>query len=1063
MDSPTKSIAWDNNRILVNSTPSDKSPATSPQQEQQEDSAQESYMKELLAETQAPLAELSTASEQPSSPLCAPPVRPSSTRLADDPFHTDLHFPDGRSFSLGPETQKARMSMENNARLLQQELSLEHSSLFSHFQPDSQRALSAPNHSPPTPPALSSPQKDTTTRAVEIEDSHDESIPAAKGRKSPIREDTPSPPPSSSSDAGQDGAMALQKDKRPAAEDEQARHGSAPHPQGKRLLIEEEESAIAPANPSSSDTGQDGAIPLQSTYSGEDGARSPHPPDVTLDLAFDQDGQLEDSHELDSGLPAPLGPRSKPLFFAGPSTPRSGKRSARRSASSDPPSALLDASSARDESTLARGASQPAARRADTPTPDPAPVPRAKPTPLAGSQDSAERNGGRAAHRHATSPVEPTTRMDARVSPADASISRDGAQTPAAAGRLHEDPGHEPPDQSAHDAGLPPGSQPSSPRPDGLSGRTETARASQLLQRGVDEHPPAGQAQSGSQRSSPVSDEPPRSDMPPQRDDPDVAAHQPPTSPSASRDESSTGRNEQTGPIETKRKRAHFQPDLDTHPALPESDEEDSMRLEPRRARTAAGSRRDPPASRPAPSTRPVKQTSTTSPVVSVVVPRLRKAKAARAVRSKAVRTPGPAPSDAPAAIPVPRVLAWRTDWEAFGPGTVVSVTPDKVVVRYDDGVEEAREVGQLRLCHIGAGDVVQYIGTDLAEGESQVTGVRKAKRVVRVEKAEECAGTPISSRHDLLVTCEASEDGSATGPAGESRFLVEAVMLVPPGPRRHTGLKDRLLPQQIVHELRELMKAHSGVGMRAKLAVPPPRPAPLGALFHGLGILLTGAAPPLAPRPASSRKPTPSSPTRSQVEQLIRDHHGLVIAKVSELYEITGTDLALDPSELPAPLDPDLSYRLSPAPKHEKLRAILLVADAPVKTLKYLMALALGIPCVSTKWVTHSCDQGYALDWEKYLIGPGPSVFLGAVPALVNLQLPILHRPAHHLRAVFDAREPLLILRDKSVVYVSSKAKPKSDWNETVKPILCASGATRLGFVETKGLAEAAKRGDIL
>ncbi|OAV87885.1 hypothetical protein PTTG_07249, partial [Puccinia triticina 1-1 BBBD Race 1] len=613
MDSPTKSIAWDNNRILVNSTPSDKSPATSPQQEQQEDSAQESYMKELLAETQAPLAELSTASEQPSSPLCAPPVRPSSTRLADDPFHTDLHFPDGRSFSLGPETQKARMSMENNARLLQQELSLEHSSLFSHFQPDSQRALSAPNHSPPTPAALSSPQKDTTTRAVEIEDSHDESIPAAKGRKSPpaeeededeatersihphhanrdphrIREDTPSPPPSSSSDAGQDGAMALQstysgqeaphppdvtlhltplahasplpddtlpttqEDKRPAAEDEQARHGSAPHPQGKRLLIEEEESAIAPANPSSSDTGQDGAIPLQSTYSGEDGARSPHPPDVTLDLAFDQDGQLEDSHELDSGLPAPLGPRSKPLFFAGPSTPRSGKRSARRSASSDPPSALLDASSARDESTLARGASQPAARRADTPTPDPAPVPRAKPTPLAGSQDSAERNGGRAAHRHATSPVEPTTRMDARVSPADASISRDGAQTPAAAGRLHEDPGHEPPDQSAHDAGLPPGSQPSSPRPDGLSGRTETARASQLLQRGVDEHPPAGQAQSGSQRSSPVSDEPPRSDMPPQRDDPDVAAHQPPTSPSASRDESSTGRNEQTGPIET--------------------------------------------------------------------------------------------------------------------------------------------------------------------------------------------------------------------------------------------------------------------------------------------------------------------------------------------------------------------------------------------------------------------------------------------------------------------------------------------------------------------------------
>jgi hypothetical protein len=71
---------------------------------------------------------------------------------------------------------------------------------------------------------------------------------------------------------------------------------------------------------------------------------------------------------------------------------------------------------------------------------------------------------------------------------------------------------------------------------------------------------------------------------------------------------------------------------------------------------------------------------------------------------------------------------------------------------------------------------------------------------------------------------------------------------------------------------------------------------------------------------------------------------------------------------------------------------------------------------------------KGYALDWEKYMIGPGPSIFLGGVPALVNLQIPLLRRADHDLKAIFDARGSLEILKDKSIVYVSSKAKPKSD-----------------------------------
>ncbi|EFP79551.2 uncharacterized protein PGTG_05872 [Puccinia graminis f. sp. tritici CRL 75-36-700-3] len=426
-----------------------------------------------------------------------------------------------------------------------------------------------------------------------------------------------------------------------------------------------------------------------------------------------------------------------------------------------------------------------------------------------------------------------------------------------------------------------------------------------------------------------------------------------------------------------------------------------------------------------------------------------------------------------PPVLSVPRVLAYRSDWQAFAPGQVSSVTPDKVIVRYDDQSSEPRDLTQLRLCHIRAGDVVKYIGTDLADGESQVTTVREPKRVLRVERAVDSVG-PINSHNDLLVTCDESDYKAQSGTSGgssrpEGRFLVEAIMLIPPGSRRHTGLKDRALPQQIIQELREHMRAHSGVGMRAKLAVPQSgRSGQLVGpdhIFQGFGILLTGAAiSAVEPKPATRKRTQSSSSSRGLIEQQIRDRHGTVIDKVAELYELDGSDLVLlnkPGSGLATSLSTPLlsgcppSYRLSPAHKHLKLRSILLVAEVPVKTLKYLLALALGIPCVSAKWVTHSCEQGYALDWEKYMIGPGPSIFLGGVPALVNLQIPLLRRADHDLKAIFDARGSLEILKDKSIIYVSSKAKPKSDWNETVKPILCASGATRLGFAEAKALTE--------
>ncbi|PLW47752.1 hypothetical protein PCANC_11446 [Puccinia coronata f. sp. avenae] len=472
------------------------------------------------------------------------------------------------------------------------------------------------------------------------------------------------------------------------------------------------------------------------------------------------------------------------------------------------------------------------------------------------------------------------------------------------------------------------------------------------------------------------------------------------------------------------------------------------------------------------------------SPAVSVVIPRFPKSKAAVPTRPKAPRAAAPVRSHplVNAVLPVQqRVLAYRADWEGFAPGEVCGVTLDKVVVRYDAETGARAELGaeQLRLCHMGAGDMVKYIGTDLAEGESQRTSVRDPKRVLRVEKAAgaELADTPINSSGDLLVVCDETDfKAFSTAPSLNAipenrlaRFLVEAVVLISPRSRPHMGFKDRLLPQQIIRELRELMKAHSGVGMRAKSAAPtttttnhaPSLPGvSRDRIFDGFGILLTGFT--TVPVPASkggTRKRPATSAQRRALEQQIRAQHGTVISEVSELYELQGSDLGLAAFDSPPHHDvQNDSYRLLPASKHMALASIILVADAPLKTLKYLVALALGIPCVSSRWISHSCEQRRALDWRPYMMGPGPSLFLGGVPPLLNLQISVASRGRHDLQGILDARAPLQILAGKTLVYVAAKAKAKSDWAESVRPILCACGASRVGFAGLKDVRKMLK-----
>ena len=94
-----------------------------------------------------------------------------------------------------------------------------------------------------------------------------------------------------------------------------------------------------------------------------------------------------------------------------------------------------------------------------------------------------------------------------------------------------------------------------------------------------------------------------------------------------------------------------------------------------------------------------------------------------------------------------------------------------------------------------------------------------------------------------------------------------------------------------------------------------------------------------------------------------------------------TGLDELFHVPALPrttSPVNPnaDTLFHLTPAAKD--LGFTCLIADRHCRTVKYIQALALGIPCLSTRWITHCVAKQRVLPWAPYLLPSGESAFLG-------------------------------------------------------------------------------------
>ncbi|EIN07281.1 hypothetical protein PUNSTDRAFT_127052 [Punctularia strigosozonata HHB-11173 SS5] len=94
-------------------------------------------------------------------------------------------------------------------------------------------------------------------------------------------------------------------------------------------------------------------------------------------------------------------------------------------------------------------------------------------------------------------------------------------------------------------------------------------------------------------------------------------------------------------------------------------------------------------------------------------------------------------------------------------------------------------------------------------------------------------------------------------------------------------------------------------------------------------------------------------------------------------------------------------------------IKRVFLLSDEATQKPRYLMALALGIPCVSTRWL-HECDESFAPDWHPYLLPAGRSdQFTHSVSQLINWDW----GQADHVSQLINLQCPMKVLRGKTVL----------------------------------------------
>ena len=157
----------------------------------------------------------------------------------------------------------------------------------------------------------------------------------------------------------------------------------------------------------------------------------------------------------------------------------------------------------------------------------------------------------------------------------------------------------------------------------------------------------------------------------------------------------------------------------------------------------------------------------------------------------------------------------------------------------------------------------------------------------------------------------------------------------------------------------------------------------------------------------------------KQTIDHIITNGGRLVDGGFDELFIIPGFE-PTSPSKRSLEKN-NPSFRLNH--QAEDLGFTCLIADKHGRKTKYIQALALGIPCLATRWVHDCVTKQRLLPWEPYLLPSGESTFLGG--AVRSRMLPSYKPDSARLATIIESRPQWL--SGRSVLLIMGEEKRKA------------------------------------
>ncbi|KAI1075662.1 hypothetical protein F5B20DRAFT_375670 [Whalleya microplaca] len=159
-------------------------------------------------------------------------------------------------------------------------------------------------------------------------------------------------------------------------------------------------------------------------------------------------------------------------------------------------------------------------------------------------------------------------------------------------------------------------------------------------------------------------------------------------------------------------------------------------------------------------------------------------------------------------------------------------------------------------------------------------------------------------------------------------------------------------------------------------------------------------------------RKSKEKHADRTVIERMIRQEGGRILSDgFDKLFKFDSLQTVAN-----APSTPILSSSLQLLNPDNGFTA--LIADGHSRKVKYMQALALGIPCLAPKWITTCISKKEVVDWTSYLLCAGPSALLGEAIRSRNLQpydasTARLEDVISHRPKLLDGSQILLVMKN--------------------------------------------------